>query len=87
MCLALQNECLAIDKRKEVRGLERAYKTARRADSKKYGRLLRVMETKTMLVCMYERATVFVPISGRLTVVQYTSLSELPHGLRLDHIP
>lgn len=87
MCLSLQNECLAIDKRKEVRGLERAYKTSHRADKEKYGRLLRVTATKTMQVRMYERATVFVPLTGCLAVAQYTSSSELPHGLRLDHIP
>ena len=87
MCLSLQNECLAIDKRKEVIGLERAYKTAHRADKEKYGRLLRVTATKTMQVRMYERATVFVPLTGCLAVAQYTSSSELPHGLRLDHIP
>lgn len=67
--------------------MERAYKTAHRADKEKYGRLLRVTATKTMQVRMYERATVFVPLTGCLAVAQYTSLSELPHGLRLDHIP
>lgn len=67
--------------------MERTNKTARRADSIKYGRLLCEIETKSMRICMYERATVFVPLTGRLVVVQYTSSSELPHGLRLDHIP
>ena len=67
--------------------MEQTKKTARRADAKKYGRLLRVTSTKTIQVRMYERATVFVPLTGCLAAAQHTSSSELPHGLRLDHIP
>lgn len=67
--------------------MKQAKKTARRDDMEKYGRLLRVTSAKTIQIRMYERATVFVPLTGCLAVAQHTSSSELPHVLRLDHIP
>lgn len=65
----------------------KAKKTACRTGANDYGKLIQVIETKEMRVKMYERATVFVPTSGRLAVSRHTSSSEFPYGLRLYHIP